>query len=232
MVDWQKYLANELTAEEMSAAQLALESDPQARAELEGLKRFHLQLQELRNFEKVPVKAIQAKYARAKGSTKRWPGVLALSACALIVLAVGWIAMNPPQSSNAPFVEKTSNVTDPVQAMKFLKSNSMVPVAVLDPSPNGKIKSVAAAGNYVKYNLEYRGKDVELMVVGMRKMLFRSGIMKRNGNTYFVNSTSSATTVIWRIPGMEFIMRGPAGQDLWNVVDELQPKTVTWAVDE
>lgn len=231
-IDWQKYLANELNPDELALANELLRADEVARAELDGLKRFQSQVQNTRDFEPVPIRAIQAKFAKSSDKPRRWPFVAVATACLALTLAVVWIANNPSSDRVEPFVEKKSIVSDPVQAMKFLKSNSMVPIAVLDPGPNGRILGVAAAKNYVKYRLNYKGKTVELMVVGQRKILFRSGIVNRNGNRYFVNSTHNATTIIWRIPGMEFIMKGPAGNELWDVVDELQPKTVTWAIGE
>ena len=226
-VDWQAYEDGLMSKEDLAKVEALLASDPEARAELEGLRRFKSSLASLKDAEPVPIGSLRAKCIKKRDPRKF---VLLIGGIAAAAAAMAWTwssFLNPPVPDYGPVI-CTTKVTDPVEARSYLRLHTKLDLGALDPAPVAKITSVTASPAVAKYDLDYKGKDVRLTIQYKPLKPHGAGTVVRSGIRFLTCATFGPPEISWGNDQLDFVLTGQEMEVMWPLADDLAKKTLAW----
>lgn len=160
--DWQAYDAGALSAEETSRHESALRNDPEARAELEGLRAFVARVRSAGLSDVVPHARLAGMSTNAHPPRKRTPLYLTvgLTAAAAALLAF-WVAPRmegPVAAPHSLAATRKIRTSDPVEARQWLVSNTSRPAPTLTLGRcSGKLLGVAYDKECMEWDVSMDG---------------------------------------------------------------------------
>lgn len=163
MIDWQAYMDGSLAEEERMAAEHRLQTDPQARRELDGLQNFIGTVRNVGLSEDVPIDRLVA-FLPSTESRKRKSWLPRLSwAMGLAATAVAAVLIVPQiiGKSNASTDLYTS---DPIAATSWAKRKLNMDIPVMDLGQDAKLFYVHEGKDRCCFDYEVDGETYHVNV--------------------------------------------------------------------
>lgn len=226
-IDWQAYDAGLLSPDERSQAEAILASDPHARAELEGFRRFKTALASVKDAEPVPLASLRGRCFKKQSKKRTVFWATGLAAAAFAMFWTWSTFLNEPMPDYGPLVCSKA-VSDPSEAAQYLHLHSKLDLQVLDPAPEATIKTVTAQPGLATYELDVKGQRATLDVRSASKLPYSMKTVVRSGVTFHVYNLSGKPAVYWTRGDFSFHLTGLELDELWPLADDLAKETSGW----
>jgi hypothetical protein len=155
MIDWQKYDSGDLSEEERMAADQELKSNPKAREELEGLRKFQRTLRSAGMKEAIPTVSLEAKLSAIARPTPlvspyawRWLAP-AVAACGI---ALGWVLANYDFNFG------------PYRNIESLQAQTTVAIREIDFAGIGHLEKIEPHPSSVTYRFKSQGQQMTFII--------------------------------------------------------------------
>lgn len=183
-INWQAYLDGSLSPEEMKAADQALATQPEARAELEDIQALTAAIKSAAMAEAIPHAKLNAMIKTVvRQNQTPWfarPAVLLPFAALAVAMASAIVLFNPvEQNQNSGYVnvqnvaanqiidlrkspfQGSELTSDPHEAAHFAaeKLNRKVPLITLASLPGAGIDEVECGSCWLAYKFHYKGQE-------------------------------------------------------------------------
>lgn len=239
-MNWQAYLDQSLSSEEMAQAMELLKSSPSARAELAALEQFTQQVRQAGLSQTVPLQHLEASL-RALRSPKvvQRPSWRLLGAGAVAAVAMAFAARQiisttvqvPVSPGSVSFAVgnalETHPVTVPSAAANWVKSKTNFDYPTIDLLPMGKLKSAQVASKWVAYDYDVEGHTYVLaMSNSCGTQVLGGKIAKQLDGAILYEGQG----IGWKIGKITYYVTGPNRANRFNMAilaanQVLHPKT-------
>lgn len=216
--DWQAYLDGSMSLDERAKAEASLESDPSARAELDGLRTFIGAVREAGLREDVPIERLMRRMPKANqpktttGPSLRWifgGGGLAVAAAMLWFFV---LSVKPPQSD-----ANSLTTSDPVVAANWAKGRMGFAVPAMNLGNDVPLTLVHLGQAHCCFDYRFKGNlyHVNVLKKGSGKIGDGKEIHMSNGIKAY-----QGRGVRWTQGNWDFYVIGPGTSESVEIADK------------
>lgn len=211
MIDWQKYDSGDLSEQERMAADVELKSNPKAREELEGLRKFQRALRTAGLKETVPSVSLEAKLAAIARPTPlvspyawRWI-VPTVAACGI---ALGWILANGEWNRG------------PYRDIEQMQTQTTVAIREIDFAGIGELEKIEPHPSAVTYRFKSQGQEMTFTITPRAEEMGQGKLVKLDGREFL-----DTGDICWGCPSSNYRLSGGTPEMRRQIAARLSQQT-------